>query len=183
MRETDVFSCQARTVRTTSYKRSMERKGRREGKGRKKEGQEGREKERGWTHRSFVVPSGRTGSGRWLALHAAGIIARLPPNLVPGLDTPEPAQNLGCRECLENVSWDGCLRWGFGVVPANFGMVPHTLYCGLESFLPPFPKPTSGVVVPSRAFKPAPGVQPPAVPRTSCVPLGKSIKGLSSTLV
>ena len=43
-----------------------------------------------------------------------------------------------------------------GVVPANFGVVPQTLYCGLESFLPPLPRPSfSGVVVPSRAFKPA----------------------------
>lgn len=51
--ETDVFSWRwARTVRTASYKRSMERgkEGEREKEG-KKEGQEGREKERGWTHK------------------------------------------------------------------------------------------------------------------------------------
>ena len=51
--ETNVFSWRwARTIRTASYKRSMERgkEGEREKEG-KEEGQEGREKERGWTHK------------------------------------------------------------------------------------------------------------------------------------
>lgn len=56
-----------------------ERKGRREGKGRKK-GRAGGEREGKRVDTQVILwfQCGRTGSGRWLALHAAGIIARAP---------------------------------------------------------------------------------------------------------
>lgn len=65
------------TIRTTSYKRSMERgkEGEREKEERK--GRKGESRKESGHTRSFCDSSEEgLGSGRWLALHVAGVIAQ-----------------------------------------------------------------------------------------------------------